>query len=137
MKTIKIVTILLLALCSAVCAGQAAQTGSLCAWGANLFGETDVPTGNDFIAIAGGGNHSLGLKSDGSIIGWGSNHYGQCIVPSPNTGFIAISAAWEHSLGLKSDGSIAAWGDNSSGQCNVPIPNNGFIAIAAGAKNFL
>src|SRR5437764_5047032 len=31
----------------------------------------------DVIAIAGGGNHSLALKSDGTVWAWGYNVYGQ------------------------------------------------------------
>ena len=90
-----------------------------------------------FIAIAAGGYHSLGLKTDGSIVAWGSNGYGQCTVPLPNTGFTAIAACGMHSLGLKTDGSIVAWGDNYKGQCDVPSPNTGFTAIAAGGYHSL
>jgi hypothetical protein len=92
-----------------------------------------VPSPNtDFIVIAAGDYHSLGLKSNGSIIAWGDNFYGQCNVPEPNTNFIAIAAGLDHNIGLKNDGSIIAWGNNIYGQCNVPEPNTDFIAIAAG-----
>jgi hypothetical protein len=137
MRATKIVTILLLALCPAICAVQAAESGSLLAWGSNSDGQTNVPDGNDFIAIAAGWYYGLGLKSDGSIVAWGKNDHGQCNVPSPNNGFIAIAAGGHYGLGLKSDGSIVAWGRNDYGQCNVPSPNNGFIAIAAGAYHSL
>jgi alpha-tubulin suppressor-like RCC1 family protein len=116
---------------------QAAQRGSLRAWGDNTYGQVDVPPGNDFVAVAGGWSHSLALKTDGSIAAWGDNHSGQCSVPSPNTGFIAIAAGEYHSLGLKSDGSIVAWGGNSYGQCTVPSPNTGFVAVAAGRSHSL
>jgi hypothetical protein len=87
----------------------------------------------DFVAIAAGGYHSLGLKADGSIVAWGYNLlYGVTNVPSPNAGFIAVAADGYHSLGLKADGSIVAWGANDYGQTNVPSPNTGFVAIAAG-----
>ncbi|MCK4341553.1 MAG: hypothetical protein KAY37_07520, partial [Phycisphaerae bacterium] len=57
--------------------------GSIVAWGYNYDGQCDVPTPNtDFVALAGGGDHSLGLKSDGSIVAWGSNGSGQCDVPA-------------------------------------------------------
>ena len=49
--------------------------------------------GNDFVAIAAGGTHSLALKSDGSIVGWGSNYYGQASPPAGNN-FVAIAAGW-------------------------------------------
>ena len=89
----------------------------------------------EFVAIAAGSSHSLGLKADGSIVAWGDNEYGQCDVPSPNSGFVAIAAGSSHSLGLKADGSIVAWGRNEFGQCNVPQPNAGFREIAASSSH--
>jgi hypothetical protein len=98
----------------------------------------DVPAPNaDFTAVAAGGWHSVGLKSDGSVVAWGSNSEGQLDVPAPNNDFIAISAGRAHNLGLKSDGSIVGWGDDNYGQVDVPAPNADFIAIAAGDHHSL
>jgi len=70
------------------------------AWGANSGGQCNVPAPNsDFVAIAGGHDHSLGLKVDGSIRAWGSNNRGQCNIPSPNADFIAVAAGGWHGLG--------------------------------------
>lgn len=91
----------------------------------------------NFVAVAGGGNHSLGLKSNGSIVAWGLNDRGQCDVPVPNAGFLAVAAGWDHSLGLKAGGSIVAWGDNSYNQLDLPTPNGGFVAIEAGGWHSL
>jgi hypothetical protein len=92
-----------------------------------------VPAPNqDFIALAAGDYHSLGLKTDGSIVAWGYDDEGQCSVPAPNADFIALAAGGHHSLGLKADGSIVAWGSNGSSQCTVPAPNADFIALGAG-----
>mgnify|MGYP001346067671 FL=1 len=75
------------------------------AWGDNSYNQCDVPEPNsDFIAIAAGEGHSLGLKSDGSVVAWGDNGYGQCDVPLPNSGFLAIAAGKEQSMGVKSIG---------------------------------
>jgi hypothetical protein len=110
-----------------------AAEDSVTAWGSNGAGQCSVPVPNSgFVAVAGGGQHSLGIKSDGTIVAWGSNFFFQCIVPEPNTGFIAVAAGGAHSLGLRSDGSITAWGYNPYGQCDVPAPNTGFVAISAG-----
>ncbi len=117
---------------------QAAQTGSIVAWGINNYGQRNVPAPNSgFIAIAAGELHSLGLKEDGSVEAWGHNNYGQRNVPAPNSGFIAIAAGWSHSLGLKDNGSVEAWGRNDFGPCNVPAHNSDFIAIAAGSRHSL
>jgi hypothetical protein len=128
---------LVVTLCSAINVVRAAQTGSLCAWGDNTYGQTDVPAGNHVTAIAGGWGHSLSLKTDGSIAAWGDNHSGQCNVPPPNTDFVAVSAGEYHSLGLKTDGSVVAWGAATYGQCDVPSPNAGFVAVAAGRSHSL
>ena len=85
--------------------------GSVVAWGANFYGQIDIPKPNaDFIGVAAGDDYSLALTAAGSIVGWGSNLYGQIDVPAPNTGFVAVAAGSYHSLGLKSDGSIVTWG---------------------------
>ena len=47
------------------------EDGSLDARGWSQYGQTDVPAGNDFVAVAGGYWHNLALRSDGSIVGWG------------------------------------------------------------------
>jgi len=56
---------------------------------------------SDFVAIAAGWSHSLGVKADGSIVAWGYNGSGQTNLPAPNNGFVAIAAGNGHSLGLK------------------------------------
>jgi hypothetical protein len=111
---------------------------SVVAWGYNNYGQCAVPRPNvDYIAIAGGGRHTLGLKSNGVVQTWGRNNYNQCTVPSPNQNFVAVSAGAWFSLGLKADGSIEAWGNNSSGQCKVPVPSLGFVSVAAGTQHAL
>ena len=91
----------------------------------------------DFVAVAGGAWHSLGLKSNGTIVTWGWNEYGQCDVPALNRDFVAVAAGTWHSLGLKSGGTIVAWGSDYFGQCDVPAPNASFVAVAAGKSHSL
>ncbi|NIM51884.1 MAG: hypothetical protein GTO22_22010, partial [Gemmatimonadales bacterium] len=44
--------------------------GSIVAWGWNDYGQCDVPSPNTgFVAVAGGGFHSLGLKADTWLLG--------------------------------------------------------------------
>jgi len=111
---------------------------SIVVWGSQTYGQWNIPAPNcDFIAVARGNEHCLGLKASGSIVAWGRNSEGQCNVPAPNSGFVAIAAGIYHSLGLKSSGSIVAWGYNTSSQCSVPAPNSGFIAMAGGQYHSL
>lgn len=138
--------------CGAACSdvtctgvGPAVPSGGLVVtWGQNYYGQCSVPSPNaDFVDVAAGSRHSVGLKSDGTVIAWGSNlddygnYVGQCIVPQPNANFVAVSAGYLHTLALKSDGSIVAWGSNNRGQCNPPSPNSGFVAVAAGGEHSL
>jgi hypothetical protein len=122
-----------LAVCGAAVA-RAADGWAVVAWGSNNEGQCNVAAPNGgFIAVAGGGVHSLGLKADGSIIAWGNNIEGQCDIPAPNSGFVAVAAGYWHSLGLEGNGSIAAWGNSG----NVPEPNIGFVGVAGGTYHSL
>ena len=73
------------------------------------------------VAIAGGGNHSLALKSDGTVYAWGHNNRGQLgdgtttqrytpVLLSDLTGVVRIECGDSHSMALKSDGTVYAWG---------------------------
>lgn len=76
--------------------------GVITTWGTSDYGQCAVPEPNaDFVAVAAGIVHSLGLKSDGAITAWGNNNDGQCDVPAPNANFTAVAAGATHSLGLK------------------------------------
>ena len=83
----------------------------------------DVPSSQDFTAIAAGAYHSLALRSDGSLAAWGWNDYGQSDAPSGND-FVAISAGEWHSVAIRKDGSIVAWGRNRRGEIDVPNVND-------------
>jgi alpha-tubulin suppressor-like RCC1 family protein len=145
--------------------------GSVWAWGSNDIGQlgngTDAGTSraatvkglNEAIALAGGENHSLALKSDGTVWAWGYNREGQLGIGSNKfqetvvqisdlVDITAIAAGGNHSLALKSDGSVWAWGVNTSGQLangtnhNSPTPAlvkglNEVMAIAGGGYHSL
>ena len=120
------------------CAVQWRNIGSIVPWGDNEYGQCNVPVPNaDFVAVAAGDGHSLGLKADGSIRAWGYDEWGLSDVPLPNAAFMAVAAGWYHSLGLKADGWIVTWGYNYSGQCDVPQPNTAFVAVAGGLAHSL
>jgi alpha-tubulin suppressor-like RCC1 family protein len=110
--------------------------GRVVAWGYGLYGQCNVPTGNDFVAVAASSEyHSLALRSDGSLVAWGLNDYGQCNVPALPSGltYVGMSGGSRHSLGLRSDGSIIGWGANNWGQGNVPplAPGGRYISVEA------
>jgi alpha-tubulin suppressor-like RCC1 family protein len=119
------------------------QDGIVWAWGYNSWGQLGNGTTTPYympnpapgqmiglsgvIAIAGGGCHSLLLKSDGTVWACGMNRNGQVgdgTTTDRNTpvqvrglsGVISIAGGGEHSLALKSDGTVWAWGWNVWGQ---------------------
>jgi hypothetical protein len=132
-RIIEVMGLVVLAMCVTTHADDA---GYVVGWGSNRDlsgsypGQATPPAGNDFVAIAAGGYHSLGLKADGSIVGWGDDGWDQATPPAGND-FVAIDAGRIHSLALKSDGSIVGWGHDLHGQATPPAGND-FVAIAAG-----
>jgi len=115
--------------------GLAVGAGEIVGWGYDIHGQSSPPSGTDFIAIAAGQYHSLGLQMDGSIVGWGEDFYGQSSPPA-GTDFVAVSGGGWHSLGLKSDGSIVGWGRDDYGQASPPAGTD-FVAIASGWSHSL
>lgn len=105
--------------------------GSLAAWGYDGGGQvSDVPRGNDFVAVDGGEFFAVALKSDGSIVAWGNDRWGQVSGVPVGTDFAAVVAGDDHAVALRSDGSLAAWGYWAAVE---GMPTTGtFTAIAAG-----
>jgi hypothetical protein len=143
----------------AVAAGSAhslavKSDGTVYAWGYDGFGQlgdstshagnqSSIPVqvqgvgGSGFLtgvsSVAGGGLHSLAVKSDGTVYAWGYNGtggLGNNGGPDSNTpvqvkgvggvgflgGVTSVAAGSEHSLALKGDGAVYAWGNNFKGQ---------------------
>ena len=118
-----------------------------------------VETNTDWLMIAPGGRHTLGVRSDGTLWAWGSNDAGQLgtgkkaderapIRIGAGTNWIIVAAGEFHSIGLQRNGTLWVWGKNSSGQLGnfttadeqAPIQvDNGtnWVAIAAGRTHTL
>ena len=77
--------------------------------GQNDYGECDVDSWTDIVAIAASGepfsNHTVGLRADGTVVATGKNKYGQCDVTTWRN-IIAIFAGVWHTAGLRADGTI-------------------------------
>ncbi len=109
------------------------NSGALVSWGNNSNGQVgSTPTGDDFMAVAAGLNHSVALRSTGTLVSWGRNDYGQ--VGSTPTGddFTAVAAGGYHSLALRSDGTLVSWGRDTADQVGSTPKGGGFMAVAAG-----
>jgi alpha-tubulin suppressor-like RCC1 family protein len=117
---------------------------NVAAWGNNYNtsqiyeGQATVPADfTNIVAVAGGGYHSLALRSDGTVVAWGDDHYGQTDVPTGLGNVVALAAGYGHNLALRSDGTVAAWGMNNQGQTDVPAGLTNVVAIACGLVHSL
>jgi len=109
------------------------QGSSVVAWGYDLDGQCDVPSGlTNVVAIATTSLFNLALKNDGTVVGWGDDGDGQCDVPSGLTNAVAIAVSERHSLALKGDGTVLGWGFDGFGECDAPSGLTNVVAIAAG-----
>lgn len=130
--------LLAMAWLGSIAAGYSQSSGQVVAWGDNTFGQTNISVAaSNVVAIAGGGNHSLALRTNGTVTAWGNNTFNQTGVPGTLTGVIAISAGQNHSLALRSNGVISAWGQNANGQTTTSAAATNVIAVAAGWQHSL
>ncbi|MGA2248224.1 MAG: immunoglobulin domain-containing protein [Verrucomicrobiota bacterium] len=108
------------------------------AWGDDSCGQTDVPTNvADFVAIAGGGYHTVTIRRNGTLMAWGADEEGQTDVPTNSLPFVSIAAGAYHNVAIAGDGRVAAWGDNDSGQIDVPNTVVSALSVAAGESHSL
>lgn len=109
------------------------SSGNAVAVGDNRYGECDVESWDDLIAVSTGNLHTVGLQSDGTAMAVGSNFSGECEVDDWD-GILSVSAGLGHTVGLRSDGTAVAVGDNIHGQCEVEGWND-LIAISGGSTH--
>ena len=128
--------------------GSDTEKGLVAAWGANNYGQCDVPPSDDaehaealWNEVSGGYWHTLGVDKDQRIIAWGENNSRQCEAPNSvkvefgpfvywatpllGTKYLQVSAGKWHSLAIEqngtstTEGKVIAWG---AGTTNDPNP---------------
>jgi hypothetical protein len=92
----------------------------------------EVPDYDDFIAVAAGSYHAVGLRADGSLVSWGRDTYGSVSDTPAGTGFVAVDAGLLYSMALHEDGTVYAWGGGLAYDPSDRPTGNGFTDIAAG-----
>lgn len=111
--------------------------GSIARWGSSENGAdvSEVPAGNDFVAISGSWEHFVALREDGSVVSFGlmlddSQQYQPAMSPEASD-FVAVSAGRGYGVGVRSDGSLYGWG--FTGHYNaLDLPEgNDFVAVSA------
>jgi alpha-tubulin suppressor-like RCC1 family protein len=85
-----------------------------------------------FMAVAGGGFHSVALRSNGTLVSWGWDDYGQVRNTPTGNDFVAVAAGGEDSVALRANGTLVSWGRDDFGQVSNTPTGNGFVAVAAG-----
>ena len=118
-------------------AAYAVKNGSVSPGATTPTGRRPPPASasSGVVAVAGGDDHAVALKSDGSVVGWGYNGSGQTNVPAAaSSGVVAIAAGDDYSLALKSDGSVVVWGGGSCGlRPTLPaVASSGVTALPSG-----
>ena len=123
------------------CTAGLRADGTVVTAGANYFGQRDVYSWSNIKAIACGGYHTVGLKTDGTVVSTRiithDNDLLQVEFGQSNTSnwtdIIAISAGLFHTVGLKADGTVVATGANGVGQCEVSDWTD-IVAISTGER---
>jgi len=110
--------------------------GTAAAWGDNNADQVSpIPPAafSEVTAVAGGGSHSLALRSDGTVVAWGWDNDGQIDVPADLTNTVAIAASSLQSMALRADGTVVTWGEVAT----LPNGLTNITAIAAGGQHNL
>lgn len=109
------------------------------------FGECNVFTWWDIVAVAAGDHHSVGLKNDGTVVATGDNSSGQCNVETwQNIKYIA--AGESYTIGVREDGTVVTTGLHNLSEWNniIEVATDGTdvfglrsdgTVIATGDKN--
>ena len=114
--------------------------------GADIYTPVQIGTDSDWKAVATGGRHSLGLKTDGTLWAWGYGWHGQLGIGGQDTLYApvqvgydgdwsAISAGGNHSIAIKSNGTLWAWGNGGSGQLGYGDGEDHFFPVQIGAAD--
>ena len=96
----------------------------------NHYGQCDVDSWSDIVAVSTKTTHTLGLKTNGTVVAVGRNEDGECNVSSW-TDIVAVSAGNHHTVGLKANGTVVAVGSDKDGECNVASWRD-IVAVSAG-----
>jgi alpha-tubulin suppressor-like RCC1 family protein len=120
----------------------AQPTNGVVAWGAGTnvsappdshnYGQSIIPvTLSNVVQVAGGGWHSLALKTNSVVQGWGDDSVHETDF-LPTNGYVAIACGFHHSLALRTNGTVAAAGDVSFGATSIPPGLSNVVAVGCG-----
>ncbi len=76
----------------------------------------DVPPGNDYVQVAVGDDHVVGLHADGSVSSVGTD----AVAAPAGVKFVEVSAGDGQTCGITSSGSVQCWGNDTSAWFKSP-----------------
>ena len=112
------------------------RSGSVIGWGAESFGQLNIPDITNVVQVVAGNSYSAALRNDGRVFEWGSHTaaVGKLIQKPANLErIVSLAGGLTHILGITSKGSVVGWGDNNDGKATPPEGLKNVVAIAANA----
>lgn len=92
-----------------------APDGSISGWGLNDI-DPIVPSGNDFVQLAGGEDHLAALHANGLVSGAGP----EAAAAPVGVEFVELSAGAGQTCGVTRAGTVTCWGDGSGPEFKAP-----------------
>ena len=83
--------------------------GKVLAVGSNEYGQCDVESWGNIVAVDAGAYHTVGLGADGRVVAAGNNEYGQCDVEQWKN-VVMIAAGAYNTYALLEDGTVVSAG---------------------------
>jgi len=87
--------------------------------GNNEYGQCDVDSWRDIVAVKAGVAYTVGLRADGTVVMTGFDSGDGLGDVDTWRGISAIAVGGYHTVGVKEDGSVVAAGWNNSGACGT------------------
>lgn len=105
-------------------------------WGSVFTSTPNPPPGlTNVLAISGGDQYSVALRTDGTVYAWGWDAFSRLNVPPGLDNVRTIAAGGFHGSTLQSNGTVVNWGNSFfDSSVNVPAGLSNVVDIAAGHK---
>lgn len=112
------------------------SSGEVSCWGANDFGETDVPSLNGpAVEIDTEYSRNCIVTKSGTVTCWGYNEHGLNDVPLTLGRVVHVSVGGYHTCVVLESGQVSCWGENFVGQISFPDTLENVIQLASGSKH--
>lgn len=108
--------------------------GTVVFLGTPSYGNSEVESWNDIVAVSCGNRHTVGLKSDGTVVACGDDEYGQVSGVNEWSGITNVFAGRGNTIGITRSGSLIYCGKNDVGQLDLDGVT-GVVSVACGYEH--